>query len=643
MERKRLVALAALVVGVITWRIGAMQSEQSAPQAAQEATIVFVTNDGERIPLAREVALRFGTIKNMLEDVAVVDAIPLRVSAAIFRRLLIDMGQMQGTYQKSAIDNLASLEAAIYLENNELMDRYAKEVVDDLTSDALLQLLHAKNPELLTLISNLSTPAKNKIYDQIGYKDFWLDVLNFRQTDEIKSATFSSDSAAALIVSDNRLCGAYQVNNKWQAGTFVAGQPITFASFTAEGHDIMFAGDSIYIYRWNSNVKWAPEIISLSESDENDLKLGTLSSDARQVFIYNKHGKTRRLKNEGDRWQVTVYDDQPTVKAAVFSPDGKKFAMALENNVLLDEEDNGGRQRYPIPGSFNSLSFSPDSRFLIMKSNNAAVIIYKMQPQQLERSRLPHGVQMISFAPNVERLMFTRGSSLWVGQCIARMREEFRMDTEEAVTAAAWSPDSKKLAAVSGRFVRMFLDIVNPNQRFVFRHETRVNSVAFSPDSKKITVATEGNRANILDIDRHSTDYVIKHNGPVRASLFSPDGKRVVTASDDQTAKVAWKDEKNRWLENTIMHDAMVRSAVFSPDSKKIMTISRDNKVKIAALVQADTFEQAFLIMYLEWAKAQGKQVMNEGWVRAALKTFSREMAASVKRHFKGVLRRKKD
>lgn len=651
-ERKQLIMIAALAVGVIAWRMGAMQSAQSAPQGAQEGNIVFVTSDGERFSVKKEVALRFGTIKNMLEDVTEANEIPVRLSAAIFKRLLIDMGQMQGTYQKSLIDSLAYLEAAIYLDldDNQLMGRYAKEVVDYLTSDRELNLLHAKNAELLTLIGNLSIAAKSKIYDQVGYKDIWCDVLNIKHDSEIKSATFSPDSNAVLVVSDKAVSIATQyVNNrnKWQLLGERYNKSVTYGTFSVDGHYIMIAADRAEIFEWAGQA-WHKVVLQ-----ENDLTFGIFSLDAQQAFVCKKDGLGIQLKKENGSWNGARYPAAiGDVNVATFSPDGKNLAIALRESAILDFEYNGQKRAVEAPGSFTSLQFSPNGIFCIMKnnSNNLATLAYTLTggpgAGDLSTVAINNPLVSESFSPNSERLVVVpeglRVVILFILSTLTQNIPTLRIELKEPATAAVWSPDSNNLAITWGEVVGLILNIANPNMNtaFNFRYGSKINWVAFSPDSKKIIAAAEKNFANIMDIDTRQRDIRINHNGPVRTSVFSPDGKRVVTASDDKTSKVVWKDDKDRWLANVIMHDAMVKSAAFSPDSKKVVTITADHKVKIATLVHADKFEQALLITYLEWAKAQAprKQVALEGWVKDAFDSLRPEYQSSIEEHFKGVL-----
>jgi len=60
MERNKIIAVAALAVGIVALRTGAMQQEQ---------LITLVTGDGKETLIEKKRALLFGTVRDFLADI----------------------------------------------------------------------------------------------------------------------------------------------------------------------------------------------------------------------------------------------------------------------------------------------------------------------------------------------------------------------------------------------------------------------------------------------------------------------------------------------------------------------------------------------------------------------------------------------
>src|SRR5579872_2809406 len=72
MERKKIIIVAALAVGIVAWRMGAMQGEQG-------QMIALVTNDGKKTSIAKDRAMLFGTVKDLMEDLPDETEIPVKI------------------------------------------------------------------------------------------------------------------------------------------------------------------------------------------------------------------------------------------------------------------------------------------------------------------------------------------------------------------------------------------------------------------------------------------------------------------------------------------------------------------------------------------------------------------------------------
>ena len=112
-------------------------------------------------------------------------------------------------------------------------------------------------------------------------------------------------------------------------------------------------------------------------------------------------------------------------------------------------------------------------------------------------------------------------------------------------------------------------------------HEQAVSAAVFSPDGKRLLTASLDNTARIWDAHTGAPILVLAgHAGPLQSAGYSPDGRRIVTASSDKTARI-WDAYSGLQLAVLRGHQDSVQSAVYSPDGLRIITASLDKTARI--------------------------------------------------------------
>jgi WD40 repeat protein/serine/threonine protein kinase len=172
---------------------------------------------------------------------------------------------------------------------------------------------------------------------------------------------------------------------------------------------------------------------------------------------------------------------------------------------------------------------------------------------------------------------------------------------EASMAGAAFSPDGRMLATSYGGYgkqqpsttgVIALWDTSTGQELFTLRgHIDRVNSVAFSPDGKKLAAVSGGYSmgGNPLPGELRIWDLATKkellrvaaHNGPAMAVAFHPDGKRIATAGRDRTAKIWDVETGNKLLVLEGHGDPNVDDVAFSPDGTLVATACWDSMVRL--------------------------------------------------------------
>jgi WD40 repeat protein len=165
---------------------------------------------------------------------------------------------------------------------------------------------------------------------------------------------------------------------------------------------------------------------------------------------------------------------------------------------------------------------------------------------------------------------------------------EHLLDLEPGEAAvAAWSPDGGTLLG----FPRLFRedheyvcvwDPTTGKKRCTLRgHIDEVTAAAWSPDSRRIVTASKDGTARIWSANTGREGVQLRgHEGAVTAAAWSPDGKWVVTASEDRTARIWYSDSGQEFFTLT-GHEGPIHGAAFSPDGDRVVTASADGTARV--------------------------------------------------------------
>ncbi len=160
-----------------------------------------------------------------------------------------------------------------------------------------------------------------------------------------------------------------------------------------------------------------------------------------------------------------------------------------------------------------------------------------------------------------------------------------------SLNIVTWSPDGKTLAVAGARGVRLFdAADLSANPRLL---EMRIGGrygvqprAAFSPDSRLIA-ANDGNTVRVMDAHTGAIIAVLEgHSSPVRALAFSPDGRFIASGSGEWEAETP--DYSVRlWDLSTgkgrVIGEGQqaVREVVFSPDGQQIAAEFADETARV--------------------------------------------------------------
>lgn len=148
--------------------------------------------------------------------------------------------------------------------------------------------------------------------------------------------------------------------------------------------------------------------------------------------------------------------------------------------------------------------------------------------------------------------------------------------------AAAWSPDSTRLASGGGDCTVQVWQAIPADTLLTYRgHSEWVKSLAWSPDGTRIASTGADTTVQIWDAQTCSTLFTYyNHTNIVTSVAWSPDGKRIASGGYDKVIHV-WDATTGDRLYTHYGHDGIVNAIAWSPDSTTIASASDDGTVQV--------------------------------------------------------------
>ena len=315
---------------------------------------------------------------------------------------------------------------------------------------------------------------------------------------------------------------------------------------------------------------------------------------------------------------------------AEFSPDGRQVAFGSDNRSVFIHDRETAEERAELKppkgycggcGTFVeyigdkilSASNKGDLKLWDAATGQTLKLFYSNPDEFTALDYDGNNRILITTTDSLKVYNFRSGEELW----------KIKVETEEEITDAQFSPDGQRIAltsddkttrifsAIHGDLQQVLQGFLNSTDKggldydassrwnyYIKKYTDLKNDIRVSPGGQYLAKGKLGSITRIWDYKSGKVAMdLVGHEKAVLAMEFSKDGKTLLTGSADNTARL-WEVATGRTLMTFTGHRQVIFSVAFSEDNTKIATGSWDGTAKIwdiktGELLETLVFEQA--------------------------------------------------
>ena len=225
-----------------------------------------------------------------------------------------------------------------------------------------------------------------------------------------------------------------------------------------------------------------------------------------------------------------------------------------------------------------------------------APLLDRSEPKILPKTQIFNGrvydVTALAWSPDGRRIAAGSDGGVRVWDAVTG-ENVLSLEYGRWVLSVAWSPDGSRIATASGDGGVRVWDAVTGEELLSLERGHWVDLVAWSPDGSRIAT---GSAVGVRVWDAVTGEELLSlgYGRGVESVAWSPDGSRIATGSDDGVR--VWDAVTGEEL-LSLEHGSRVESVAWSPDGKRIATASGDG----VRVWDAVTGENALSLEHGRW------------------------------------------
>jgi WD40 repeat protein/tRNA A-37 threonylcarbamoyl transferase component Bud32 len=335
----------------------------------------------------------------------------------------------------------------------------------------------------------------------------------------------------------------------------------------------------------------------LSSTSPADRKVA-FSPDGKRLAVASNDNTVKVWDTQTGRELLSLRGPTGAVDSVAFGPDGKRLASGGPMKDYVTGEvkvwdAQTGQELLALKSDHWLVAYSPDGTRLATGSSGHAerkgspgsVKLLDAQTGQALLTLKGHtgGLWSLAFSPDGKRLASASYEEVKVWDTQTGQELLALKDGAESVT---FSPDGKRLASargtgfeVGGQGIKVW-DAQTGQELLALKGGGR--GLSFSPDGKRLASAG-GPALKVWDAQTGQELFSFKGGRTGGVVVFSPDGTRLASGGAGRTVKI-WNATPHPEARSFSGHTGRVHSVTFSPDGKRLAGVSRDPKTNERAV-----------------------------------------------------------
>jgi eukaryotic-like serine/threonine-protein kinase len=352
------------------------------------------------------------------------------------------------------------------------------------------------------------------------------------------------------------------------------GNAVRAAVFSPDGQAVVSVGDEDYSHIWDLRAEPKDRKFQLNPGGFLTV---CFRPDGRQIASAGKDGWVDLANPRADGASLRFQAHTDALRWIGYSPDSKWLATGgtdadSAEDVIKIWDAETGNERTSLQeqqGSVNAAAFSPDGQRLVIvgeKTVRLREVASTKRPAELEASHL-RPLRCVAWSPrgigpgaDVPRSLVVAGDmdgGITVWDVETRKEILNLQGHTAAVTSVAFSPDGKRLISSSAdRTLRVWHAESGEECLTLRGHSAGVNSVAFSPDGSQIVSAGDDGTIRIWDTRNGVAVLPLRGSRhPLGDLAASAEGDRILATPNPggkrESSILAWDTRTGRMLESS--------------------------------------------------------------------------------------------
>jgi WD40 repeat protein len=320
--------------------------------------------------------------------------------------------------------------------------------------------------------------------------------------------------------------------------------PVKNAVFSPDGKLIATASADNTAKIWSYEAQYLHTLVGHSGA----VNSVAFSPDNRLIISASEDNTAKVWQSDG-QLLFTLKGHRQAIKSAVFSPDGKFIlTSSLDNTAKIWSLNGQVLKTLPNQTQLSEAKIARDGQQIITISDSLARV-WSIEGKEL--FEIKGTFSTINFSPNGKFILST-SRNLSVGKAILWSREGKLLKTFDLNdTQAQFTPNGNHILTYSGNNARLWYFNQRPyystqltsnmkNMDWDTRkgHEGAISQINFSADGTYILSASQDRTARIWNAEGRLLHILRGHSGGLNSAVFSPDKRQILTASTDFTAKL---------------------------------------------------------------------------------------------------------